>query len=105
MFDFTNLSLYFDVLFTVFSVIIIFGVIIALPVGIWALRDVKKNLCGAVISFVLYFLTLLFLCYRRIGIRAFLYGSVASDIFLGAVIGFAVAIPIAVLRKRAKEEF
>ena len=105
MFDFSNMSLYFDVLFTVFSVIILFGVIIALPVGIWALKDVKKNLWSAGISFVLYLLSLLFLCYKKIDLRGFFYGSIFSDIFLGAVIGFAVAIPIIRHREKVKEEY
>ena len=104
MFDFTNLSLYFDVIFTVFSVIIVFGVIIALPVGIWALKNVKKNLFGAGISVVLFVLSILVLCYKKIDMRGFFYGAIASEIFLGAVIGFIVAIPIVILRKRAKEE-
>ena len=104
MFDFTNLSLYFDVLFTVLSFIIIIGVIIALPVGIWALRVVKQNLFGAGISVLLIVLSILVLCYKKIDMRGFFYGAIASEIFLGAVIGFIVAIPIVMLRKRAKEE-
>ena len=99
MFDFTNVTvLYVDVLFSVFSVIILMAALVFAPVGIWALKTVKKNVWGTVIAFVLYLLSLLGISYRKIGLSGLLYMNILADIFLGAAVGFLVAVLVIKLK-------
>ena len=99
MFDFTNVTvLYADVLFSVFSAIILMAALVFAPVGIWALKDVKKNVWGAVLSLILFLLSLLGMSYRKIGLGGLLCMNVLADVFLGAFVGFLVAVLVIKLR-------
>ena len=101
MFDFTNVTvLYMDVLLSVFSVIILMSALVFLPVGIWALKTVKKNVWGAVVSFVLFLLTLLCMSYKGINLDGIFYTNIFADIFLGAAVGFLVAIIVIKYRQK-----
>ena len=102
MFELSNIYyFYFDLLFTIFSVFILIAALIALPMGIWAMKLVKRNLWGAGISFVLFLASLLYLCYKDITLGGLMYGTIAADAFLGAAIGFLIAIAILKYRERS----
>ena len=102
MFEFSNIyHFYFDLLFTVFSVFILIAALIALPVGIRVMKLVKSNLWGAGISFVLYLASLLYICYKKITLSGLLYATIAADVFLGAVMGFLIAVAVLKYRERS----
>lgn len=102
MFDFRVIRyIYSDVLFSSFSLIILIAALVFTPIGIWALKTVKRNLWGIGIAFVLYLLTLLIMCYKKLGIDGLFYGNIFSDIFLGAIVAFAVSAIVAGKRQAA----
>lgn len=102
MFDFRVIRyIYSDVLFSSFSLIILIAALVFTPIGIWALKTVKRNLWGIGIAFVLYLLTLLIMCYKKLGIDGLFYGNIFSDIFLGAIVAFAVSAVVAGKRQAA----
>ena len=79
MFDFGVIRyLYFDVLFSSFSLIILLAAVVFVPIGIWVLKTVRRNLWGIGIAFVLYLLTLLIMCYEKSGLDGIFYGSIFS---------------------------
>ena len=93
MFDITNVTvLYTDLLFSAFSVIILAAALVCIPVGIWALKTVKKNAWAAGISAILLLLSLIGICVKKINLRGLMCLTVSADIFLGAAAGFLVAI-------------
>lgn len=102
MFDFRVIRyIYSDVLFSSFSLIILIAALVFTPIGIWALKTVRRNLWGIGIAFVLYLLTLLIMCYKKLGIDGLFYGNIFSDIFLGAIVAFAVSAVVAGKRQAA----
>lgn len=102
MFDFRVIRyIYSDVLFSSFSLIILIAALVFTPIGIWALKTVRRNLWGIGIAFVLYLLTLLIMCYKKLGIDGLFYGNIFSDIFLGAIVAFAVSAIVAGKRQAA----
>ena len=105
MFDFNVIPhLYLDVLFSSFSLIILIAAVVFVPVGIWALKSVRRNLWGIGIAFVLYLVTLLIMCYEKSGLNGIFYGSIFSDIFLGAIVAFVIAIIVKKCREKATQE-
>ena len=102
MFDFGIIRyIYTDVLFSSFSLIILIATVVFIPVGIWALKTVRRNLWGIGIAFVLYLVTLLIMCYEKTGLNGIFYGNIFSDIFLGAIVAFAVSAIVAGKRQAA----
>ena len=105
MFDFAQIYyFYFDLLPTVFSVIILIAALIVTPGGIWAVRNVKVNVWGAAVSFALYLASLLYMCYSKITLKGILVTNILADVFLGAVLGFIVSVIVLKVRERASEE-
>ncbi len=105
MFDFGIIRyIYTDVLFSSFSLIILIAAVVFIPVGIWVLKTVGRNLWGIGTAFVLYLVTLLFMCYEKSGLDGIFYGSIFSDIFLGAIVAFVIAIIVRKCREKASEE-
>lgn len=105
MFDFGIIRyIYTDVLFSSFSLIILIAAVVFIPVGIWALKTVGRNLWGIGTAFVLYLVTLLIMCYEKSGLDGIFYGSIFSDIFLGAIVSFVIAIIVRKCREKASEE-
>ena len=105
MFDFRVIRyIYSDVLFSSFSLIILIAALVFTPIGIWALKTVKRNLWGIGIAFVLYLLTLLVMCYEKSGLEGIFYGSIFSDIFLGAIVAFIISIIVKKIRDNKAEE-
>ena len=102
MFEFDALRyLYLDVLFSSFSLIILMAALVFVPIGIWGLKTVRRNLWGIGIAFVLYLATLLIMCYEKTGLNGIFYGNIFSDIFLGAIVAFAVSAIVAGKRQAA----
>ncbi|MCR5722977.1 MAG: hypothetical protein K6G72_11625 [Lachnospiraceae bacterium] len=105
MFDFGIIRyIYLDVFFSSFSLIILIAAAVLAPIGIWALKTVKRNLWGIGIAFVLYLLTLLVMCYEKSGLEGIFYGSIFSDIFLGAIVAFIISIIVKKIRDNRAEE-
>ena len=105
MFDIEQLSaFYIDVLFSPFAFIVLFAALIATPVGIWAVKKVKVSAWCAAIAFLLFLLTLLYICYEKITLGGILYANIFADVFLGAVVGFLISILVIRLRERESYE-
>ena len=105
MFDFNVIPhLYLDVLFSSFSLIILIAAVVFVPIGIWALKSVRRNLWGIGIAFVLYLVTLLIMCYKEAGLKTIFYGNIFSDIFLGAIVAFIIAIIVKKCGEKAAKE-
>ena len=105
MFDFGVIRyLYLDLLFSSFSLIILLASVVFVPIGIWVLKTVRRNLWGIGIAFVLYLVTLLIMCYKKLGLDGLFYGNIFSDIFLGAIVAFIIAIIVRMCREKAAQE-
>ncbi len=53
---------------------------------------------------MLYLVTLLIMCYKKAGLDGVFYGSIFSDIFLGAIVAFIIAIIVRMCREKAAQE-
>ena len=102
MFDIKQLYyFYYDLLFTPFGFIILTVALIVALIGIFFVKRAMVNAWGAAIAFVLYLVTLIAICYREITLGALLVWIILSDVFLGGVLGFIIAVIVIKVKERA----
>ena len=92
---------YIELILSPFGFIIPIAMLIAAPVGIWALKKTERNAWGAAIAFVLFLASFVYVCYVNISLRGVLVANILANVFLGAVLGFLAAIIVIKIREKA----